>query len=77
MSKNKKSDIKNILMLVKEIHSKILEPSTTSKVASGFQNAIINAPKLLQKAQQQGGKNKTKKNKVKNKVKKNMSRKSK
>lgn len=75
MSKNTKSDIKKILMLVTEIHSKINEPSTTTKVASSVQNAIINAPKLLQKAQQQGGK-KTKKNKVKkNKVKKNKSRK--
>ena len=76
MSKNIKSDIKKILMLVKEIHSKINEPSTTTKVASTVKNAMFNAPKLLQTAQQQGGKNKTKKNKVKkNKVKKNMSRK--
>ena len=81
MSKSKKNDIKKILMLVEEIHSKLNEPSTTSKVASSVKNAIINAPKVLEKVQQQGGKNKTKKNKVKknkvkkNKVKKNMSRK--
>jgi len=76
-----KSDIKKILMLVNDIHGKINEPSTTTKVASSVKNAIINAPRLLQNFQQQGGKNKTKKNKVKknkvkkNKVKKNMSKK--
>ena len=65
MSKNTKSDIKKILTLVKEIQSKINEPSTSSKVATRVQNAIINAPKLLKNVQQQGGKNKTKKKKVK------------
>jgi hypothetical protein len=71
MFNEKKDDLKKILKLVKEIHSKIFEPSTTTKVASGVKNAIISAPKLLEKIQQRGGKNKTKKNKVK----KNKSRK--
>jgi hypothetical protein len=65
MSKNTKSDIKTILTLVKEIHSKILEPSTTSKVTTGIKDVVTNVPNILKKIQQQGGKIKVKKRKVK------------
>lgn len=65
MSKNTKSDIKTILTLVKEIHSKILEPSTTSKVTTGIKDVVTNVPNILKKIQQQGGKTKVKKRKVK------------
>jgi len=71
MSKNKKNDIKNdikkILKLVSEIHSKILEPSTTSKVATGLKTVANNVPIILKKIQQQGGKTKIKKSKDKKK----------
>ena len=76
MSKKANNNIKKILRLVTEIHSKILEPSTTNKVATGIKNAVENVPNILKRIQQKGGKNKSKKNKViKNKVIKNKSRK--
>ena len=71
MSKNTKSDIKKILKLVTEIHSKVLEPSTTNKVATGLKNVVNNAPNILKQLQQRGGKNRTKKSNIK----KNKSRK--
>ena len=64
MSKNTKNDIKKILKLVTEIHSKILEPSTTNIVTTGIKNAVNNVPNILKQIQQKGGKNKSKKNKV-------------
>jgi DNA replication protein DnaD len=71
MSKNTKSDIKKILKLVTEIHSKVLEPSTTNKVTTGIKNIVNNTPNILKQLQQRGGKNKTRKNIVR----KNKSRK--
>ena len=73
MSKDNKGDLKKILKLVKEIHSKILEPSTTSKVTTGIKDVVNNVPNILKKIQQQqqGGKTTVKKSKVK----KNKSRK--
>ena len=62
MSKNTKSDIKKILKLVTEIHSKVLEPSTTNKVTTGIKNIVNNTPNILKQLQQRGGKNKTRKN---------------
>ena len=71
MSKNTKSDIKKILKLVTEIHSKVLEPSTTNKVTTGIKNIVNNTPNILKQLQQRGGKNKTRKNIVrKNKIRK-------
>ena len=64
MTKNKNDDIKKILKLVTEIHSKIYEPSTTNKVTTGIKNAVNNVPNILKQIQQRGGKNKTKKRKV-------------
>lgn len=64
MSKDNKNELKIILKLVKEIHSKILEPSTTSKVTTGIKDVVTNVPNMLRQFQQ-GGKTTVKKSKVK------------